>query len=182
MNDLKALVAETIFSPAQAGRRLLDMQLDRQAIISMFALSLVTAAILEVVQRLIVPLPEEFMAARVSPITFVFIVGGMQLAMVAAMTGVGRWLGGQGGLLDLLGLQSWLTLVSLMFQTCAVMLLFVSPLLAGLLNIVVVIYGFYVALHFVNVAHGFESLMKSFGVVAMSACAVAMMLLFLSGF
>ncbi|CUH82311.1 Yip1 domain protein [Tritonibacter multivorans] len=181
MTDLKALVAETIFSPATAGKRLLDMQLGRQAIVSMFALSLVVAAILEIVQRLIVPLPEEFMAAGVSPVTFILIVGGMQLAIVAAMTGVGRWLGGRAGMLDLLGLQSWLTLVSLMFQTVAVLLLIVSPLLAGLLNLAVVIYGFYVALHFVNVAHGFESLMKSFGVVAMSACSVAMMLLILSG-
>ena len=182
MLDLKALVAETIFSPAQAGRRLLDMQLGREAVISMFSLSLVCATILEIVQRLIVPLPEAVMAVGVSPITYVFFVGGMQLAGVAAMTGFGRWLGGQGGLQDLLGLHSWLALVTLIFQVFSLGLLFASPLLAVLLNVAVVAYGFFVALHFVNVAHGFDSLVKSFGVVAMSACAVAMALLFLSGF
>lgn len=181
MIDLKALVAETIFSPATAARRVQDLKLGKDTVASMFALSLVVAAILEIVQRLILPIPEALAAASVGSLTFIFVLGGAHLALVAAMTGVGRWLGGRAELFELLGLLSWLTLVSLLFQCVAVGLLFVSPLLAGLLNLAVVLYGFYVMLHFVNAAHGFESLLKSFGVVAMSACSVAAMLLFLTG-
>lgn len=181
MIDFRALVGETIRSPATAAQQILRFDPSREAALTGFALVMVLSGMLDVLQRSVLPVPTNVLAFSVSPVATIFLLAGLQLFLLAAVVFVGRWLGGQGQYIPLLALLSWLGIVSLGFQFLTLVLLLIVPLFAALLNVAVALYGFYVFVQFVNQAHGFDNLLKSFGVVFLSGLLVVMSLLLLVG-
>ncbi len=180
MIDVKKLTLETISDPRAAAEKVLAIKADRQTILTGLALVLVLSTLVDMLHRLILPIPPALSEILPGAVSLLLIKAIAQLALAAAVTGFGKWLEGQGRFQDVLIVSIWLGFVALVFQIFGVALFIVLPFIAALFHIVTVLYGTYLFVHFVNSVHGFNNMLKSFGVVIMSALAVFFCLYFVS--
>lgn len=172
MIDVKNLIRETISNPRTATKILLDLKVDRQVIVTGLALVLVLSTLVDMLHRLILPIPPALNEILPGAVSLLAIKAIAQLALAAAVTAFGKWLEGQGRFQDVLLLSTWLAFVALIFQMFGVALFIILPFIAALFHIATVLYGTYLFVHFVNGVHEFDNMLKSFGVVVMSALAV----------
>lgn len=94
------------------------------------------------------------------------------LALGYALFKVGRWMGGQGSLADIMAVTAVLQMIMTVIVVARTIAILVLPLV-GLLLIVFGMYVFFRGLgHAVNVGHEFDSMGKSAGVIVMSFFAV----------
>lgn len=99
----------------------------------------------------------------------------------ALLTFGGRWLGGAGRFMPILSLVVWDQLVQLAVMAGAIVILLMSPVLGSLAFFIIGLVLFYVLLNFVNEAHGFASLWRSFAVVLMASIVMLFAMLLLVG-
>ncbi|MFP4043874.1 MAG: YIP1 family protein, partial [Rhodosalinus sp.] len=113
------------------------------------------------------------------PVPFALFLAAGLVGTIYALWYVGRMLGGEGALGDIMVLLVWLQALRLVVQAALLMLVPLSPVLSSLVVLAAAAIGFWILLNFIDVAHGYGNLLKSLGALALSVLAMALGLTFL---
>ncbi|MEX0307872.1 MAG: YIP1 family protein, partial [Ruegeria sp.] len=105
---------------------------------------------------------------------------GTMLFSILAFLYVGRFLGGTGRFEDLMILTIWLQFLQIAALVATLALSLIAVAFMAPLILATAIYSLYITLHFLNEAHRFGSLGKSFGVILLSALLAVPFVLFLN--
>ncbi|MDR9427960.1 MAG: Yip1 family protein [Salibaculum sp.] len=186
--DLKALVRQTITAPSEAGTRLRDLHLPPEVGWMVLVLAGVASALLTGLSDLIMPVQpvilesgETVTAPRMSPILWGLISTASAALLTVALWRIGAMMGGQGDFTLMLALMAWLHLFTVLVQIVQVVMLLVVPVLATLLLIAGWVISLRAMAHFVSLAHGFDSLGRAAGVIALSFLAISFALVLFLG-
>ncbi|WP_372893596.1 Yip1 family protein [Rhodosalinus sp.] len=171
---LGQLAIETIRDPREAARRLLALDLPRSALWTALALVIVLNAAVYGLSNMLVPPPSDVPMAALSPVPFAAFLAAGLIGTIYALWYVGRALGGAGSLDDVMVLLVWLQALRLAVQAALLVLVPLSPVLSSLVVLAAAVIGFWILLNFVDMAHGYGSLLKSLGAVALSVLALAL--------
>ncbi|WP_297772272.1 Yip1 family protein [uncultured Roseovarius sp.] len=176
--QFKALLTQTLFAPREAARVLIGLGLPKQWLWMALALMAVLNSIVYSVTLQMSPPSDPMSMAMMppafhSPLLFTLFLFGALAITVLALYWVGRMLGGQAGLSDVLVLVCWLQVLRLILQAAVAFLVVVLPTLAALLIFVASLWGIYILIGFVDSAHRFENMLKSAGVILLSLVAMA---------
>ena len=159
-----AFVKRSIVDPAGIARQLKDERLSRGTLWSLLALVTVLSTLL--VEAGLVLLSSDTNAAGFTPFTLTLILGSSLVVMVFAIQLTGQALGGTGRLDQALLLVAWWQGIGLVFQTLQLAAALVLPPLAGIVTLLGLGWLVFALMHFVNELHGFGSLFKALGCVA----------------
>ncbi|MGR3617138.1 MAG: YIP1 family protein [Paracoccaceae bacterium] len=163
----------TIKSPALAARQVLAFQPGRNAMWTALMLAVVLNTFLLGLQNLISPPGPGLPAVFTSPILYFVAVAVGQVVFIYSVWLAGTWLSGKGSLDDIMAVLVWLQMLQVGLQAVLVLLALTLPALAVMLNMIALIYGIYILLHFVNEAHRLGSVLRAGGVVFASLFAIA---------
>ncbi|MAU54105.1 MAG: YIP1 family protein [Roseovarius sp.] len=173
-----SLARQTLFEPRLAAARILGMGLPLSAAWMGLALMAVLNTLVYTLSLQLGP-PADPAAmsmtgpARDMPLLFsVMLFGGLALTALA-LAHVGRFLGGQGGLAEIVPLLAWMQALRLLVQLGVVVLALAAPVLAALVVLVAAVWGVVILLVFVDEAHGLGGLFRAAGVVVVSILALA---------
>lgn len=156
------LFVETVRAPDQAATTVMALPLSRRdiwlAVIAVAALNAVFGGLID----LIAPTPPEaaeaFPMLVVSPLAQALIIGGLLVLLAHVLTWVGRVMGGQGSIDDMMKLMVWMQFVAMALQAANLVILLALPPLGSLLVLVIVIVMLRVLLGFIKTGHGFETM------------------------
>ncbi len=171
---LRDLTAETVTEPRVAAARLISLGLPRHILWQGLVLAIVLNALAFWLGTMAAPAPQPMPPMLGSPVMFALTLGCGAVITVFAITLTGKWLGGEAQLTDVLVLVVWLQCLRFVVQIAATVLSVILPGLALIALMAVNIYGFWIFLNFIDVAHRFNSLGKSMGVLLMAAVGIAL--------
>ncbi|WP_323782414.1 Yip1 family protein [Thalassovita sp.] len=171
--DLKQLALDTLRSPRDAARQILDMRLDSPVLWTALALIVVLNAILNGITIPLLPLPETVPMIFAAPWMFAIVLGGGIVISTFLLTWVGRMLGGRAELVDILALIVWLQALRLVVQAAVFVLFFFSTLLSDLIALAAGLYGLWITIAFLDEAQGFGSVLKTIMVLVLTMLGVA---------
>ncbi len=170
---LQTLAIQTVTKPAEAARVILSRDWPREVLWTGLMLAMVLNTILFVLQGILFPLPDGMPGARMSATGYFALFFAMQIVFIYAVFFAGRWMRGAASLGEVMALMIWIQYLQFVLHVGLLVVVMIAPGLGGMLNIVATVVAFFVMLHFINEAHGFGSLMKSFGVLLLATLAVA---------
>jgi hypothetical protein len=179
--DFRALVRQTLFEPRAAAARILALRVPQEG----WWLGLALMSVLNtLVYSLSIalspprdPTAVDMMGPAVHmPVLFALMLFGALAFTVLALAHVGRFLGGQGGVGDLLALLTWMQVLRLLVQLGVAVLALVAPAVGALVVLVAAAWGSVILMVFVDVAHGFDSLFRAAGVMLASVVLLAVAL------
>jgi hypothetical protein len=171
---LGQLAIETIRNPREAARQLIGLNLPINALWTALALVVVLNAGVYSLSNVISPPPADLAVPTIAPVPFALFLGAGLVGTIYALWYVGRTLGGEAGLADIMVLLVWLQALRLVVQAALLVLVPLSPVLSSLVVLAAAVIGFWILLNFVDVAHGYDSLLKSLGAIALSVLAMAL--------
>lgn len=175
--DVIDLLRQTLFQPADAARRLIDMRLPSEWLWMALALMAILNAIVYSLSMQVSPGPDGstalMPAAFQAPILFAGLLFGALALTVIALYHVGRGLGGEAAMPDILVLMTWLQVMRLLVQGSVLVLALGVPGLAALVVLGAAIWGVYILISFIDAAHRFENRFKAAGVIVLSFVAMA---------
>lgn len=168
--QLKELFWLTILNPAQAAQILRQVTVDRATgwMILVLAVALNTLAYFGSIA--IFPVPAEISFPLLTRPFLVFGMLGLTTTLfVFGFFWVGKVLEGSASFETILLMVGWLQFMRLAVQLASVVLMLVLPGLSQLFVMAAGLYGLWVVINFLKVAHGFETLGKAVAVVIFSA-------------
>lgn len=172
--SLRALVATTVTNPAEAARQLLSLNLARETLWLALALAIVLNATLHVLSNILVPVNDpDLQILTNSLVAYVALAGGGLLLSIAAFFYVGRKMGGAGSFEDVMILMVWMQYLRVLVQVLSLIFMLAIPGLFGILALAAALLWLYIIVHFIDQAHRFGSPLKAFGVLILSALAIA---------
>jgi len=177
---LKPLALETLRSPRSAAQKIMDLWLSRDVLWTALVLVAVLNSILfglSLLSEDVSQLPS-FMR---NPVTFFFIVAGVQVMSVHGFFWAGRALGGQGDLGELLSLLVWLQALQLAAQGVLFVATILSPGIGDLLSLAVSGMTLWITVNFITEALRLPTLMHGAGVIVLAAVGIAFGLMILIG-
>ncbi|MBR9844347.1 MAG: hypothetical protein GYB25_14395 [Rhodobacteraceae bacterium] len=173
----KDLFRETILDPAEAGRRIMALNMPVNAGWMLLGLATVLNTLLFFTMDALFPAPDAL------PFLFLTVPWRVALTMfvavsvsVVALALSGRILDGQGRFGDLLAMVAWLQMMRVALQVVTILLTLFAPLIGALLAFGAGIYGIWILIQFVNVAQGFKSIGKAVMNVVLTMVALVMIL------
>jgi hypothetical protein len=166
----------SIMEPSDSARKVVGMDVPREALWTALALIAVINVILLASLQMVSPAPIAFQesAFSLAPFAYVVIIGVFLVLFVGGTYYVGRLLGGIGTLTATLAIIVWFQSISLTLEAIQLLLVLISPAIAsifGLLSLGALIWCF---VNFVNVLHGFENIGKSIIAIALALISTAM--------
>jgi hypothetical protein len=166
----------SVIEPTDMAGKVLAMQFERQAMWTALALIAVLNVLLLALLQAVSPVPVmlEEQTIVLSPFAYVAIIAAFLTLLVFAVFHVGRLMGGAGSLLGALTLTVWFQAMSLTSQAIQVILVLLSPAIAGLFGVIslgAIIWAF---VNFINVLHGFASLGKAAVVIVFALIGTVM--------
>jgi len=173
MNALITLAIDTLRDPQGTAQRIIAWDLDRATLYMALCAVAAVNAVLATAPLVLNPASVDDLAREALPvlallerplILFILIAGGL-VVMVQALFWAGRAMGGQGEMLDMLAVLTWLQAMRAMAQAVILLLSFAVPTLAGLGALVVMIVAFWLMLHFISAAMRFDSLFRALGLL-----------------
>lgn len=173
------LIVETIRDPDAAARRMLGWNLPRrtlyEAILAVSALN----ALLAGISNLLLPAGLELPGVFNAPLAYFVVIAGGLIIMANLFYWAGRSMGGVGEMDDILTFVAWLQGLRALAQIVVLALTFILPGIAALLAIAVSLYGVYVLIQFLKVAHGFSNAMQAVGllIAVVAGLSIGLMLL-----
>lgn len=170
--QIRNLAVLTVRDPASAARLVMATNLPREALWTALALAVVLNTLIYSLSDMISPTQSPFPPLFQVPAFYLAVIGFGLVASIYAMHWIGRMMGGQGTLDDIMSLIVWLQFMRIAVQTVALFLTLSLPLLAVLLGLVASLMGLFITLHFVDQAHRFQSLGRAAFVLIGSAIAV----------
>lgn len=167
------LVALTLRNPRAAAATLINWQLPRGVIWMALVLASCLNAILAGLSELMFPSPVPLPTILMNPLMLFALLAGGLFVTVHALHWAGRAVGGQGAVEDIAIVLTWLQALRAVAQAAVVVLALVSPALAGMFAMVVMVVGLWIMAHFIAQALSFASAWKAFGLM------VALMVVFI---
>ncbi|MEP2532531.1 YIP1 family protein [Shimia sp.] len=159
---LRQLVMLTIYRPAQAATLLAGQNMPRETSWSILALAIILNTLTYFLSTALFPVPTEIaMPLLTSPTLVCLILGSVVVMFVFAFFWVGRALGGKAAFDNILLMMAWLQYMRLIVQLIALVLMVFLPGLAQIFVMATGLYGAWIVVNFMNVAHQFNSLGKS---------------------
>ncbi|TCL09415.1 Yip1-like protein [Shimia isoporae] len=160
----------TVRDPAQAARILCGVRLDRATGWTILALAVILNTLAYFGSIALFPVPEEVnIPLFTKPFLVLTMLGSTTVIFVFAFYWVGHSLGGKAPFDTILLMLGWLQFMRLAIQIGSVVLMTLAPALSQLFVMAAGLYGLWVVLNFLKVAHDFETLGKAAAVVVMSA-------------
>jgi len=177
--QLVSLFTLTLRNPREAGQHILNLRLPAQALwIGLSLVSVMTSLVFSGLMR-VSPLPEDqfgqIMAgspAYSAPLVFALMQWGRAIATVFVFFWIGRMLGGRGPLEDVLAVLTWLQAVTFVLMLGLLVGGLVLPFLTSLMILAAFVWWVWAVTSLLDVAHGFESMIKSVGVLILSLLGV----------
>jgi hypothetical protein len=183
--SLQELAIQTVLKPAEAARVILSRDWPREALWTALFLGLVLNTLLYALQMILFPAPAGVQTISLGISAYFGLNLLIQLSLIYGVTFTGRFLSGTARLDQVMALMIWLLLIQAAAHALMLVLAFISPAMAVLMNLVTVVVGFIIMMHFVNEAHRLGSLFRALAVVIMTAVlmlAVLMLFFNLFGF
>lgn len=176
MANLVALVRLTLTQPRAAAAEVMRLPLPMSgrwtALLLMATLS---ALLMQVLGAMLPPAvgPDGQPLQPVGPIVWAGMVTVGMMITAGLAHSVGRWRGGKGEFPDALILVAWLQFLQLLLVAAQILLMFVLPMLAPIVEIAGVLLFLWLLVNFVAEMHGFRSLgMVFLGVILTFVVAV----------
>jgi len=159
----------TLANPAEAARRLLASVPPREVLWIALALVVVLNALAQSASTLVFPALDPSLNMPFEPVVQSLATSAGALALsIFAFLFVGRMLGGTASLDGIMVLMIWLQFLQILGQLIIFAVVLVMPAMFLMLVLAMSLYSLYISLHFVNQAHQFHSLGKSFVVILIS--------------
>lgn len=186
MQQIVSLCWQGITAPREAAHSVLALGVPRAALWPLAGLVAIAVAFMFVAQGSLVGMevpvtdvegaPQPF---QVWPLMVAAAVYGFLLAYAWVIWVLGKRLGGKGSFEEAVLLGIYLQAILLMIQFVELALLVVAPPFATLVALAALFYGLYLNIQFIDVLHGFGSLLKSFflWLAASAAFGLALMLI-----
>ncbi|MBY6081199.1 Yip1 family protein [Ruegeria arenilitoris] len=163
------LAVLTLANPAEAARRLLTSVPGRDVLWTALALVVVLNALSQSLSTLVFPALDPSLDMAFEPVVQSLATSaGAVLLGIFAFHFVGRMLGGTGSLDGMMLLMVWLQFLQILGQLIIFVMVMVAPTMFLILVLGMSLYSLYISLHFINQAHHFDSLGKSFVVILIS--------------
>ncbi|WP_170782405.1 Yip1 family protein [Ruegeria lacuscaerulensis] len=167
---LISLAVLTVTSPADAARQLLTLRPGREALWLAFFLAVVLNGLSQVAVQQLVMVPEGDLAAPSQPVFLGLLQSAsILLYSIVAFLLIGRFLGGVASFEDVMTLMVWLQFLQVAALLVTLMIAMALPFLMVIFVLASFIVSLYITLHFINEAHKFGSILKSFWVIMLSA-------------
>ncbi len=159
---LRELFGLTIRNPAEAARLLVGLRVERGIGWMILGLAVILNTLAYFLSTTLFPVPAEFtMALFTSPALVTFVLGGVVVIFVFAFYWVGRAMGGTGSFDDILLMMGWLQYMRLAVQLVSLVLMLFLPGLAQIFVMATGLYGAWVVINFLMVAHRFDTIGKA---------------------
>lgn len=176
---LKPLFALTLQDPRGAAERVIALHLPTQTLwLALSLISVVTSLIFSILLQA-APLPPGELGALVqsspgyqSPLIFALMQWGRVVISVFMLYYVGRAMGGQGSLADVLSVITWLQAVSFVLIAGLSLIGLAIPFLSSLGMLVFLCWWVWAITSFLDAAHGFGNPFKALGVLLISVIGV----------
>lgn len=163
--DWTGLAVLSLRSPRDAAAELIGWQLPRNVIWTALALVSCSNAILAGLSEMLFPSPVGMPSILLNPlILFILLAGGLVLS-VHVLLWAGRAVGGQGALEDVAVVLTCLQALRGVAQVILLVLLIISPTLAGMFSMAVMFMGLWIMANFIAQALSFGSAWKAFGLM-----------------
>ena len=159
-----AFIKRSLVDPAGVARGLMRQHLSRGTLWSLLALVTVVSTLL--VQLGMMLIPGSATGATFTPFTLTLILGSSLVVMVFAIHLTGQVFGGTGRIDQAILMVAWWQGIGLVIQAAQLVAALVLPPLAGIVTLLGLGWLVFALLHFVNVLHGFDSLFKALGCIA----------------
>lgn len=177
---IKLLALETLQSPRSAAKKIMDLWLSRDVLWTALILVAALNSIIFGVSLLTEDVSQLPGFMR-NPVTFFFIVAGVQVLSVHGFYWAGRAIGGRGDLGELLSLLVWLQALQLAAQGVMFVVTLVAPGIGQILSLVVSVMALWITVNFITEALRLPTLMHGVGVIIMAAVGIAFGLMILIG-
>jgi hypothetical protein len=172
--NFKELAIETLRAPLTAAQRLMALNLDTSTLWLALFLMAVLNTILFTLSNMVMPIDGQLPAALKSPVVYLMIVAGGLVLTAFALFWTGGALGGQGRLEDMLVLLVWLQSLRVLGQGITLVLMMISPGLAGLMILFIGLAGLWILINFIQAAHGFQTPWHAAGVLVAAMVALVL--------
>ncbi len=181
--SLLSLALGAVRNPREAASTLLSIGIPTAALLPAFFLVVVLSVLLTVIGEAIGPQPAE-PGPGFPPLAVAALLCALLGLYVFGLYKTGRAMGGTGSLAETALLIVFLQFILLLAQVVELALWVAAPPLAGIFVIAVAILAFWMNINFVDVLHGYGSLLRSFGLIIMVSFGIAlvvMLILTMSG-
>lgn len=165
--------ARAFREPRAAAADLIALGIPREALVPGLFLIVVLSVIINAAAEFVAPSP---MGAITHFQMTVFLLA-LFVAFAMAVCKIGQALGGIGTCQDSLLLAIFFQAVFVPAQVLQVVLMAVSPVIAGLFALFLFILGIWINVNFIAALHGYPSLGKSAGVLVLSSFVVAIVMM-----
>ncbi|MHA3915028.1 YIP1 family protein [Halovulum sp. GXIMD14793] len=170
---LRRLFLEALTLPHIAARRLIGLDLPLSAFVMVVVLSVSAySAIFGALMLMAGPAPEG--AFVLSPVSVGLFNLVANLLMIVLTFGIGRMFGGTGSFEMTVQVMSGFIAVSAVLQVGALLISAISVPLGLSATLLILIWSFWAATHFIAELHGFEDRLKVFGGMLMSLFGLSM--------
>jgi len=175
------LILRSFTEPATAAQEVFARRFDRGTLWSALLLVSVLSVLMIALTNVLIGVPPEVEEAviQISPFAFAMVLGSSLVILVFALYFVGQMLGGTGHFPESLLCVIWLQVLSMALQLVQLFVMLIFPPLVGIVSLAGLGLILYALLHFINVLHGFDSLMKSLGTFVVSLIGIAFGLSFI---
>lgn len=177
---LKSLALETLQSPRSAAQKIMNLWLSRDILWTALILVAVLNSIIFGVSLLAEDVSQLPGFMR-NPVTFFFIIAGVQVMSVHGFYWAGRAIGGKGDLGELLSLLVWVQALQMAAQLVLFVASIISPGIGQLLSLLVSVMALWITVNFITEALRLPTLLHGVGVIVLAAVGVAFGLMILIG-
>lgn len=172
LNVLIALAVRTVSQPRSAAEEIMQMRPNRSVMWSALVLAVVLNTMAYQFSLILTPPTGPLPTIFTSPIIFAFLIGAGLVLSIYSITYAGRFIGGKATLDTMMALLIWLQFLRFAVQVVAFLLMPIMPGIAGLLVLCATLYGMWLLLQFVDVAHESDNLFSSFGALLLSGLGI----------
>ncbi|MCA0873753.1 YIP1 family protein [Seohaeicola saemankumensis] len=175
LTGLRNLAVLTVTSPADAARALVAMQFPREVLWTALFLAVILNTLLYSLSNMLAPAPSPFPALFGIPAVYLVIIGTGLVLSIYSIHWIGRMMGGQGSLDDVMTLIVWLQYMRIAVQVATLILAVTVPVLAALLVLAASLMGLWIMLNFVDQGLRLGSLGRAAVVLIGSVVAIAVL-------
>lgn len=156
MNFLRDLLVQTIYAPADAARTVIGLNLSRETAWMALMLAAILNTLAYFTNITLFPVPDEFWLPVIRA-PFVYLIASFSLTtvMIFAIFWTGRVMGGTAYLPHMVALIAWIVTVQTLADAAFLVLFLFIPMLAGLFSLAAGLYGIWILINFITVAHNF---------------------------
>lgn len=176
IESLYAQGVRALREPRAAGADIIALGVPREALAPGLFAVVAISVILNTVSEALAPSP----FVIITPFQMAILLTLMMVSFSFAIAKIGQLMGGLGRFHDALLLMIFLQVMFLPAVALQLVLSVVTPALAGLVTLVVMIFLTWVHLNFIAALHGFTSLGRAFGVLVLSVVATFFVLMFVA--